>query len=120
MMSNSKFNVGDKIKCIESAFDLLTAGKVYEVIATSSVCDSAFVKVRNDVGNVSDYFQTRFELAQPLLPDLREFTLAQLRDLQFAVALAMQHAFDNAKTRRALNVTRGEFEDLKAAVDARK
>jgi hypothetical protein len=61
-MGKFKFELGDKIKCVDAGeyAGTLTLGKVYEVAEKAPASD--FVRIRDDLGRISGFYVSRFEL----------------------------------------------------------
>lgn len=114
----SKFKLFDRVKCT-NADDVqgLTKGKIYRVTEPVS---SSLVSVVDDYGSSTPYYPSRFELAPPETPGLDELDESQLMKLRERINQKLIDQDWEAKRRAKLDVTRGEFEDLKAAVNAPK
>lgn len=111
----SKFKIGDRVKCITADNgNCLTNGKIYTIADTSN--EGALVVVANDAGTLTDYFPSRFALV-PRVPetDLKQLDEWQLVNLRERINQKLIEKDWEEKRRAKLDVTRGEFEDLKAA-----
>lgn len=59
-----KYEVGDKVKCIEHGIEDTTYENVYEVLGVSEFGGELYFKYIDDVGDKSERLQSRFELVQ--------------------------------------------------------
>lgn len=60
------FKKGDKVRCIDDSFRNLTKGDLYDVEVSERVGsnDDTFIQVKNDNGNLEEFWASRFELVE--------------------------------------------------------
>lgn len=120
-MSN-KFKVGDRIRCIDATINGgITNGKKYTVEETVPGLDlPGLVYIQNDSHQHVGYFSSRFELVPRVEQDLTQLDYTSLLGIRDRVNRELRERDYAEERRHKTDVTRGEFEDLKAAVNADK